>query len=1371
MVNTEGNHQDEFQEASQLVEEAQRRLGTGDFSGAIETLDISSGLVAVDSMLGVKIDQIRRDVERGRSARRAALLQAVQEAFDAEPFNEQEAIWAIEDLNRFDAQSPEVEQLRRDLAERTRKLGEERQYQELRARLEAIWQEAQQGEDHGAGGVAVLQLYKRAHDMASAAAANYPSSLSMSGLERDASRRFTLARGRHELPTTLQAGGAYRELVQHLEEVRNEQGGEATVTFARDPMRPGDTETATVADAVEIVRRVAQRWADQKSQEYQDEARELLAAHSPFAAKKRLDDALDLYNLDEEASARVRQQLALAVQPAVARRERAQELLRKAELETPTKAWASIVEAAQADPQTPELEGTRRRTLERLKGHVEKDLLGQAKVWLAEANWQQAKELVDKAGELVQLDPLLAQRAEDVRQLKARCLDWEQLTTEVTENVAGLREQARTDPQSAFDRLKGLLKHWGEERGSHFADVSGLRAELEAKVSIEQLVARLEIGVNSEDERVTARALGECEAALEANPLQRARLEGLLGRLKLHKRYLEGLRLLEQNMVPEGLQLLKQVVDGDGDDKEVAERRREQIISDRDTDRKVTTALRKAKLEMEQERPDRAFAALNPLRQRQTQHSQDVIVLLEAASRAWELEITIKLEDALKQDRLDVARLTALVADLRDTLGSSQSGQWERRALSRCAAQQAEEYEQAARWDDAAAKWQEAKQWNPDSASYEIRCQQAQKQAVRAKAQSLDAADAEAETILVGLESQQPTDPEIKKWLSEQYLRQAQQAEDSAWAGQLFDRALKKAQEGLQLVGPKTPRLWEQQLTDLKQRIEVEEEIRRRQWEILRLLRPERSVDDYIRARQQADELSGRQGRRDLKQWWWDLRLKTLEACEKKLAEQQAQGAEIWDKLHTLGHILALEPDHGQAKDSVSELYGEVLKLQEALDGKAGLTKNMTGRGYPGTDQEALDRQLEDALRMEQRLNLAYQMLNHFGGHVQEGKELRNQLGSKHLRTGAALVSTLRRFKQLAGDVEAGIGQAKTTNSWRMVNDSLDEIRTQLGYAQHRTVSYLEAKIRAATVKSGRLQKLRQEAEKAAEAEDFEMALDCLARLSGTSLERLLAGPSAHDLLEVAVADDEEADPHDEYDQHRKVSISDPYTQRRVRGLRPLVTLLAAKLDQVGCLSDWLAGVIAGTLERENDGHGMETAEAWLDRELAAGEVLVLAWSEIEPDVRNARERGDFAAARALCEEARHGEGNTELIRGKHPLSQTVTYLETSPVQDADLSSFRAKRLQEQARVLLDRVRLDDSETIDRLDTLDKLEEEWQNRYLRFMNIVEELQRTGGIAGCFRRRQRADLRDEARTALGECKAICPRHPNLAGWDSDPLLQR
>ena len=800
--------EDSVVEASRLLAEAQQRLGSDDFAGALDALDSASSLVPDDSPLAGEIKQTQRDVERRRKDRRTTLLHAVHQALTSEPFSEEKAIWAIEDLNRFEPDSPDAARAREELAERTRKVAEEREYQELKTRLEAIWREAEKGEARGAGGVGVLERYKLAHDLATVAAANYPSSLGLSGLERDALKRHTLARGRHEKPTTLQEAGAYREAIQHLKQVQEEQGGDARVTFVRDPTRPESTETTTVDEALEIVRRAAQRWADQKAQEYQDEADKLIAAHSPSKAAEKLNDGLALFQLDEEARARLRDQLVRVIQPAMQRREEAEELLGRWDRAKPAEAWDLVVKAGGLDAHTPGLEDARRQVRTKLRGYIETDLLAQAKTWLNKANWQQARELVDEATKLIQRDNSFEPLAETARQLHAECLEWERLSEEVTDSVTRLREQAQSDPKSAADRLKGLLEHWGEKRSKHFAELTELRTELQAKVDLEQLVAQVELAIRSENHQTVAQAVVECEAAISANPVQRLRLERLLERLRLHKRYLEGLRLLDQNQVPQGLKLLKQVVDQDGDDKEAADQRSEEIISDQKTEAEVTATLAKARRAMDQGRPDEAFRALNPWRNRPTQHSQEVILLLETASRAWEQRIISVLEGELRSDKLDVARVITLVQDLGQTLGSSLAPEWERQALSRCAVQQAEEFEQAGRWDDAVTKWAEAKSRNPDSVHYEIRWRQAQKQAAWSKAQSSETAETEAEEVLLNLEREQPTDPEIKKWLAQHYLEQAKSAEGAGWAGQLFERALQKAQEGLRLIGATTPRRW-----------------------------------------------------------------------------------------------------------------------------------------------------------------------------------------------------------------------------------------------------------------------------------------------------------------------------------------------------------------------------------------------------------------------------------------------------------------------------------------------------------------------------------------------------------------------------------
>jgi hypothetical protein len=218
--------------------------------------------------------------------------------------------------------------------------------------------------------------------------------------------------------------------------------------------------------------------------------------------------------------------------------------------------------------------------------------------------------------------------------------------------------------------------------------------------------------------------------------------------------------------------------------------------------------------------------------------------------------------------------------------------------------------------------------------------------------------------------------------------------------------------------------------------------------------------------------------------------------------------------------------------------------------------------------------------------------------------------------------------------------------------------------------------------------------------------------------------------------------------------------------LDDLVALLEAQRKQVEQLREWLPIV------PEAGPGGSRAAPAKVNRPL-------VRWDQMAPAVDGAMRKGTFDAARQLIDGALNGQighnGNPSGKLGEAwALKAAIDWLSQPTVAEKDLNSAEAKRLSEYGRQLFKDLQVDRDTALVRRTDVDRLENEWQDAWGRFMGAVGVVDFEQSRPWFEKLRpgwktELALLKQTARMEYNNCTNLCPQHPDLEGYASNPLL--
>jgi hypothetical protein len=351
----------------------------------------------------------------------------------------------------------------------------------------------------------------------------------------------------------------------------------------------------------------------------------------------------------------------------------------------------------------------------------------------------------------------------------------------------------------------------------------------------------------------------------------------------------------------------------------------------------------------------------------------------------------------------------------------------------------------------------------------------------------------------------------------------------------------------------------------------------------------------------------------------------------------------------------------------------------------------------------------------------------------------------------------LERLQRYANNAEVALSQARSQESLWYSFDEQRNLINQLGYGSHLAIVALDERKDETKKKQAHLKDLRDGIERAVRDGDVGEARRKIELMVGTTWQSIVTAKASSWTSHV----DPLADPTDDFGEQARLRVTEPYTRRTFAGLRSLVTLLQEQSQQIDLLLAWLPSWPVSM----QIGNPVPPSSALQVRQ------PLLTWTEVEPAVESEMKTGAFQSARDFVQLALEGEKNS-LYQRKLALNPANTFLSQPPINEADLNSREAQRLWDHGRALLASVQRDIAIAQRKQGEIDRLETDWKDAYARFMSAVEavsDLQARSTFVRWRRAEELRTLKVQARTAYTFCEQLCPGHPDLVGWVTNPLL--
>ncbi len=1330
-----------------LLRQIDQALAAKDIEVAEKLLTDVKGRVQPGAPDHPNVQRQERDLQALRNERVASLEDAIRRLLTQERVACDDLEKEIDHLQRLMPAHMSLNAWRSTLARERLKQRSQLQLDALAAELARMWQDAEEAQQKGLKGQELIVLYEHALERATSEAGNIdlPAAKALSAQARD---RYEQVRKIHGVFQTRQIGDQYEALLQDLRQM----DPSAHVLISEDLMRVRETQKyIVVADAIKIVERQARDYAASKANEYRDRARKYLAEHSPRAADDELRKALELFVLDEEERQRTVLLRSKEVKHDFEARETAERKLYDAQVQgDPEQAWSFYVAAREADPYTPGIDQVRKSVIDRTKTYLD-DRLGKAQQKLQEGDSPDFEGVIRVATDVRRLAGQDVEFKAQLDQAEALLIEaeaWKRLDGEIKAAISDAEMKKETQPRIAYEGLLARMTGWGA-RAKRFKALSDTIAALEARVNVSDLIARATQALQDTAIATGQEALRACDVAIKENQPRRSEVSAVRRRLDLHLKYLQGamlLRNLTRTSADEqsGLKLLQEVIDNKGDDLKDAQDLASTVKRDRKAEEEAAAALATGVRRLKEGRFEDAYTLLKPYAPR-----DEFAEPLEQATAAWEAQLLTQTRNALAAPRIDEAQATQWVSAL-EKLGSEQAGELRARVIGRGRAQRARDLELLPnkKWADILAAWDEAVTAEPTNTDYQAARQNADKQKAYNELNpvSLEIQVAQLDELV----ERYPADLEVRLRLIDTLvkhigaLRKLNEIENNVSRAQ----ALIPHAERMASGGDSARKVQVQaQLAEQAKTVQTALEIAQRKNEVEQQLGPDRLLDSWKRAKVQADELlKDYPARRDLVVWSRGVRGEALRGAQERLKEKTTAGADVWDKVHPAAQVLILNEDNVEARQQIEAAYQAVTVLDSKL---AALEGDKIGAAYAGDARQSLVNQLADANKLRAKLMVAEQVLMLFGGFFRDPEGLRNQVNALQARNNQ-LIEQLEQLQRYLTGMEAALLSARSDdsdNTWYPVNEQRNLIN-KLGYGRHRAVLVMDEVKRQVQEKQRYLRELRGKIAQAILAGHTSEALQ---------LAELMRRPG-----------DPMADPNDEYAEQSRFRVQEPYTRRSLTHLDDIVALLEAQLEQVAQLKAWLP--VAP--EAASGGAQSSPVSFRVNRPL-------VRWAQVAPGVDEAKHKGTFDAARRLIEGALNDEpGANDAPGGKlgdaWALDPVIDWLSRPVVAESALNSAEARRLWEHGRQLFKELQADRDAALLQRGEVDRLENQWQDAWGRFMGAVSvvdfELSRSWFEK--LRHGWKAELallKQTARVEYINCEKLCPDHPDLEGYASNPLL--
>lgn len=1122
---TESNYQELIAQALGALEDGQLQQAYDLLEYArTQAVDDSAGQHYVE-IIDHRLDEVRR--KAGQEAGEAAELLKEILKVPAEVFDEEAAEAALQRLRSAqldgEALSQEAQELAKVLDNKRSQVQDVRLVREITEQVEAYWAEAERAEAQGSSDDFIIDTYyKPAEDLASVQAAEHDHLSALKNLARRAQQlRADKALAAEVYLSALQAG-------QFKEALDNLWGRDDDEQVPRRNVQGDFKGYVTVAEAREELQQLGQAAAASKLDEYLTRVYQLLGDEKPKAALEALGkwENFDIFLRDDpesmerirEAENEINHQIRLLNQAEVLAQE-AVELLdtpveTRADKENNTlAAWAHYLRAVEIYASAPEVQDLRRR----LVGEMRRLLSD----WLKDAQhaWQRRK--IDEVFQIERhtqqsyqdkdssLDVLLAQIdrvASDARQFREDVQNAQMA-------LVSIQDLARRDPQLAYQQLTELTYTQDVLDAITSPAYEAIRTQLLEGIDTQHRLAYLK-------EALTSSAIGEVEHAIQvakdatkADSSDSRLFAGVCQELELHLVFLLAQRDYNLNNYQAALEGMKQVAAVDHIDQEEA-KQLVNVLENLVTENAVTQDRLNHIQEMLPDDPAAAWRSLTDQEEPVSNAQKQLWMNLKRQARTmWMQQINQDMRAWQQTDMLPIEQVEAALSALRRELGESQRyEEWSQIMGPLITIQEARDLasqNEEAHLRQAIDKWQEVLNKNisrDQRRTVQDELLDARKRLGRllwAKAQRIATQisvrsyqdDLEAITIiqtqLAQMVERYPDDVQLMLWLAEISGIMAQVSRNHEERREHFEHMenqVAQAYQRMQEYSAYSDELQAdiQQLRSVAQKgKDITESMRR----IDTLLRPERSVSDFIQAckiwqtliEPYVEEFTFLEG------WWRNQRERVLNA----LAQQAGQAEQPIELTHVrpLIKILVLEPDNTRGQQMLKDMPQLENDLYQAVE---LLEKNLeTAQEIPGrTPGDRLAYQLEQASTNLDVAESIDKALEQFGPTMQEEsnrlnttrqdvKQLIDRL--RHLNV------TLDKLDKLRQEVEAAMPGEIHQEQMRATDNALLQMRRE--FSKHPIYRNLLERREEAIETRRQLHQARDELARLIAAEDYNEAL------------------------------------------------------------------------------------------------------------------------------------------------------------------------------------------------------------------------------------------------------------------------------------------
>lgn len=949
---------------------------------------------------------------------------------------------------------------------------------------------------------------------------------------------------------------------------------------------------------------------------------------------------------------------------------------------------------------------------------------------LAKQHAEIAENAVKRLEAVHEMLPDLEKLQQEAEQLQRQAKVQGQLVETLTTAAQELSQLLQTNPAAANTRWQALASQYGQETLESFSPLERLARDLDAQLNIKGLIARLEQDFAANDPERIRKAIIDCEAAAQKkeNLDYAPDLTNLRVRLGSRLAYLNGQLHMQAGDADAALAELKKVTAEP--DVTKAQQLTTEIEQKLQQDKQVKQALTKAEKLLKSSNPKQAYETLKPYEETLSRYHETVIQTLSEVQEQWEAATLKKLQDGLSQPLTTdiVNELRHLERELRTELGVS-GHPLSNRVLAACFAYEAEQAKQFTEWSTAVNRWEQALQLDRNIA-YLTGLRNSKKQ--QAESLALETPSA-AIPLILELQKEFPDDPDLHHWAARIYVQQAQKVDVSASEAEShYRQAMTELNIGLEQMvsrsGTESVQL-KAQMTDLQQMAQTGLVVEQQKQAVERRLSSTRTVSEFHKARQDADELLQkhpqypRPGMPTLPDWWNKLRQQTITSLEKEANNIPVD--QVWRRFDPLGKILALDEGHGQAVGMLTKIDSLIRDLEKEINALKQDNVGLTVQA--GSELEVLSEQLGLIRQVQERSDVVYTTLIHFADQPILSKKSSGFLNTLN-KLAADLLHTQEKFDQfnvLKSQALSALGTAQATGNWDTFDKLINEIGNE-GFSTHRATIALKQIQDQYKQRRTELQQLAKELREKAEQGNFIAALRLADRM-------------------------QESDPEDSFGIQRHIVYHDPQTDREYKNLGMIGPLLDKKSEQLKTIHKWL--LHCGLKEL---GNAYELT-AGFDSTVASPEII--DWSRQKEQVVKKKKKGDFLPAIELCEKADLGNP----IPNTLSLTEALSRLNQPPIRVSQAESKLAETLLLEAEKRANALQANRQDVVKTIEWLKQQAQNWEDAWHAYTVAHARLRRANQHWNPLGKKERVQAAQSVRdNALFACVQISPDHPDLIG---------